>query len=117
MISAHNDASKAYNLTAIVASLNSPMDFSMYIQNFTHQVCAALACWESKQQGANSSALKTVARLMPTNVVRMLGCWRPEPVASMLSLACYMCTLRLQHGGIKQVHVVVGRLGQYDLLL
>eukprot|EP00882_Tetradesmus_deserticola_P001591 GHRQ01001716.1.p1 GENE.GHRQ01001716.1~~GHRQ01001716.1.p1 ORF type:complete len:238 (+),score=114.57 GHRQ01001716.1:216-929(+) len=38
VISAHNDASKAYNLTAIVASLNSPMDFNMYIQNFTHQV-------------------------------------------------------------------------------
>lgn len=38
VVSAHNDQSKAYNLTAVVASLNSPMDFSMYIQNFTHQV-------------------------------------------------------------------------------
>eukprot|EP00879_Flechtneria_rotunda_P001297 GHRR01001446.1.p1 GENE.GHRR01001446.1~~GHRR01001446.1.p1 ORF type:complete len:247 (+),score=60.42 GHRR01001446.1:128-868(+) len=38
VISAHNDNSKPYNLTAVVASLNSPMDFSMYIQNFTHQV-------------------------------------------------------------------------------
>jgi hypothetical protein len=38
VISAHNDNTKAYNLTAIVASLNSPMDFSMYIQNFTHRV-------------------------------------------------------------------------------
>ncbi|KAF8062638.1 ssr1 [Scenedesmus sp. PABB004] len=38
VISAHNDNSKAYNLTAIVASLNSPMDFSMFIQNFTHSV-------------------------------------------------------------------------------
>jgi hypothetical protein len=43
VISAHNDASKAYNLTAIVASLNSPMDFNMYIQNFTHQARAAPA--------------------------------------------------------------------------
>lgn len=38
VVSAHNDQSRPYNLTAIVASLNSPMDFSMYIQNFTHQV-------------------------------------------------------------------------------
>lgn len=38
VVSAHNDQSKGYNLTAVVASLNSPMDFSMYIQNFTHQV-------------------------------------------------------------------------------
>lgn len=38
VISAHNDNTKAYNLTAVVASLNSPMDFSMYIQNFTHRV-------------------------------------------------------------------------------
>lgn len=38
VISAHNDNTKSYNLTAIVASLNSPMDFSMYIQNFTHRV-------------------------------------------------------------------------------
>jgi hypothetical protein len=56
VISAHNDASKAYNLTAIVASLNSPMDFSMYIQNFTHQVRAALACVDGQQQRASSSA-------------------------------------------------------------
>lgn len=40
VISAHNDHSKPYNLTAVVASLNSPMDFEMYIQNFTHQVRA-----------------------------------------------------------------------------
>jgi len=38
VISAHNDNTKPYNLTAIVASLNSPLDFSMYIQNFTHRV-------------------------------------------------------------------------------
>lgn len=42
VISAHNDNSKPYNLTAIVASLNSPMDFSMYIQNFTHRVSSWL---------------------------------------------------------------------------
>lgn len=38
VVSAHNDNSKPYNLTAIMASLNSPMDFSMYIQNFTQMV-------------------------------------------------------------------------------
>lgn len=38
VVSAHNDASKAFNLTAVVASLNSPLDFSMHIQNFTHMV-------------------------------------------------------------------------------
>jgi hypothetical protein len=38
VISAHNDNTKPYNLTAVVASLNSPLDFTMYIQNFTHQV-------------------------------------------------------------------------------
>lgn len=43
VISAHNDNTKAYNLTAIVASLNSPMDFGMYIQNFTHRVSRAEA--------------------------------------------------------------------------
>ncbi len=43
VISAHNDNTKPYNLTAIVASLNSPMDFSMYIQNFTHRVSSPAA--------------------------------------------------------------------------
>lgn len=38
VISAHNDNSKAYNLTAVVASLHSPTDYSMYVQNFTHMV-------------------------------------------------------------------------------
>lgn len=51
VISAHNDNSKPYNLTAIVASLNSPMDFSMYIQNFTHRVSSWL------QLGHTSSCL------------------------------------------------------------
>jgi len=38
VISAHNDASKPYNITAVMGSLNSPMDFDLYIQNFTQQV-------------------------------------------------------------------------------
>eukprot|EP00798_Chlamydomonas_sp_ICE-L_P028292 gene28292-31402_t len=33
-----NDASEAYNVTSILGSLNSPMDFRMHIQNFTQQV-------------------------------------------------------------------------------
>jgi hypothetical protein len=38
VISAHNDASKPYNITAVMGSLNSPSDFDLYIQNFTQQV-------------------------------------------------------------------------------
>ncbi|KAG1674966.1 hypothetical protein FOA52_014761 [Chlamydomonas sp. UWO 241] len=34
----HNDAAVAYNVTAIVGSLNSPGDFKLYIQNFTENV-------------------------------------------------------------------------------
>lgn len=60
VISAHNDNTKPYNLTAIVASLNSPMDFSMYIQNFTHRVGAKL-CWLG--WFADSPAALAVARL------------------------------------------------------
>ena len=92
MISAHNDASKAYNLTAIVASLNSPMDFSMHIQNFTHQVCAALPCGESKQQEANSSALNLLQSccLHVWCACLAVGCWRPDVIASLLSLACHI---------------------------
>jgi hypothetical protein len=75
VISAHNDASKAYNLTAIVASLNSPMDFSMYIQNFTHQVCAALASIYCQKQHASSSA-------------RRRPLLKPGNVHAMCSIAC-----------------------------
>lgn len=38
VLGVHNDASEAYNVTAILGSLNSPMDFRMYIQNFTQSV-------------------------------------------------------------------------------
>jgi len=34
----HNEATMAYNVTAIMGSLNSPMDFSIFVQNFTNQV-------------------------------------------------------------------------------
>lgn len=34
----HNDAVEPYNITAIMGSLNSPMDFRIYVQNFTQQV-------------------------------------------------------------------------------
>lgn len=34
----HNDASEAYNITAILGSLNSPADFRLYVQNFTENV-------------------------------------------------------------------------------
>lgn len=38
VVSAHNEASKPYNITAMMGSLNSPSDFDVYIQNFTQQV-------------------------------------------------------------------------------
>jgi hypothetical protein len=50
VISAHNDNTKSYNLTAVVASLNSPMDFSMYIQNFTHRVSPWEPCLDMLNQ-------------------------------------------------------------------
>ncbi|GAX75809.1 hypothetical protein CEUSTIGMA_g3252.t1 [Chlamydomonas eustigma] len=34
----HNDASELYNITAIMGSLNTPTDFSIFIQNFTQQI-------------------------------------------------------------------------------
>lgn len=34
----HNDADVAYNISAIMGSLNSPTDFSIYVQNFTQQL-------------------------------------------------------------------------------
>lgn len=33
----HNDATEVYNVTAIMGSLNIPMEFSGYVQNFTQQ--------------------------------------------------------------------------------
>jgi len=38
VVSAHNDAATPYNISAMMGSLNSPMDFDLYIQNFTQQV-------------------------------------------------------------------------------
>lgn len=37
VVGIHNDGSQPYNISAIMGSLNSPFDFSMYIQNFTVQ--------------------------------------------------------------------------------
>ena len=37
-MSAHNDASKPYNLTAIMGSLNSPNDYNLFLYNFTEQI-------------------------------------------------------------------------------
>lgn len=37
MVGFHNGASTAYNISAIMGSLNSPLDFGIYVQNFTHQ--------------------------------------------------------------------------------
>ena len=34
----HNEATEAYNVTAIMGSLNSPTDFAIHVQNFTQQV-------------------------------------------------------------------------------
>mmetsp|Transcript_36631 Transcript_36631/g.81524 ORF Transcript_36631/g.81524 Transcript_36631/m.81524 type:complete len:238 (-) Transcript_36631:670-1383(-) len=34
----HNDATEQYNITAIMGSLNSPNDFSIFVQNFTEQI-------------------------------------------------------------------------------
>jgi len=33
----HNSASQPYNISAIMGSLNSPLDFGIYVQNFTLQ--------------------------------------------------------------------------------
>eukprot|EP00798_Chlamydomonas_sp_ICE-L_P015427 gene15427-21510_t len=38
MLGIRNDASETYNVTAILGSLNSPMDFRMHIQNFTQMI-------------------------------------------------------------------------------
>lgn len=38
VVSAHNEGSKPYNITAMMGSLNSPVDFDLYVQNFTQQV-------------------------------------------------------------------------------
>lgn len=37
VVSAHNDGSSPYNVSMVMGSLNSPVDFSMHIQNFTQQ--------------------------------------------------------------------------------
>lgn len=37
VVGLHNGASQPYNITAIMGSLNSPLDFGIYVQNFTHQ--------------------------------------------------------------------------------
>lgn len=37
LVGFRNGANEPYNVTAIMGSLNSPLDFSIYVQNFTHQ--------------------------------------------------------------------------------
>jgi len=60
VISAHNDNTKSYNLTAVVASLNSPLDFSMYIQNFTHRVWSSTLAGglQNQQQHVGGGSLE-----------------------------------------------------------
>lgn len=36
LVGFHNGASSPYNITAVMGSLNSPLDFGIYVQNFTH---------------------------------------------------------------------------------
>ncbi len=38
VVGLHNDGAEAYNLTMIAGSLNSPVDFTVYVQNFSHLV-------------------------------------------------------------------------------
>lgn len=44
LLGLHNEASEMYNVSAILGSLNSPTDFSIFVQNFTNQVCAVVKC-------------------------------------------------------------------------
>lgn len=37
LVGFRNGANEPYNVSAIMGSLNSPLDFSIYVQNFTHQ--------------------------------------------------------------------------------
>jgi hypothetical protein len=68
VISAHNDNTKPYNLTAVVASLNSPMDFSMHIQNFTHQVGGGWGGARAPAAGGRAHThTSDTRRWLPTN--------------------------------------------------
>jgi hypothetical protein len=83
VISAHNDNTKAYNLTAIVASLNSPMDFSMYIQNFTHRVSRAESGRAYTYQHARSAGLLLLECPFCLATWALQGCWcGPMPVVN-----------------------------------
>jgi hypothetical protein len=61
----HNDGSEPYNISGIMGSLNSPTDFSMYIQNFTQQVGTAPAMLAITADPRSQAVLRAPPTALP----------------------------------------------------
>lgn len=93
VVGIHNEGSDAYNITAIMGSLNSPMDFKIYVQNFTQQLY-----FEVVPPGEELSVeyvFKPDQALTPRDFVVALTLFYEDPKHSFMSTTFFNQTIEI----------------------
>jgi len=75
----HNGASQPYNVTAIMGSLNSPLDFGIFVQNFTYQTYGL--------------------QVNPDSEVSLLYSFRPDPALHPREFTVALTIFYMSHQG------------------